>query len=1024
MTQAAKDAAKFLKSTLRLPTSTFPPRPRPADLVKYLSRCSDDLYAWQRRERRSSNPFVLHDGPPYANGDLHVGHALNKILKDIICRSRLAEGKRVDYVPGWDCHGLPIELKALEHNGWKRGQGVDPVAIRKAARKFAYKTVEKQMAGFRSWGVMGDWEKHWLTMHKDFELRQLSVFQAMAQHGLIYRKHKPVYWSPSSGTALAEAELEYQDDHVSTAALVKFPLDNHILSVTEPVHALIWTTTPWTLAANQAIAISSDLHYSLVRSKTHGLLIVAQSRLAYLQEAIEEQIEVLIDSIPVEQLLQSTYSGLPQFGKEAAKRPIVHADFVSAEAGTGLVHCAPGHGMEDYEALQPLIKNGVVSVKAPLDNLGQFDETAASGDPGLLRGKYVFTEGNKAVLEILQASRLLVHQHIYKHKYPIDWRTKEPVIIRATAQWFADVSKIKSDALNALEAVKFMPDTGKSRLRSFVETRSEWCISRQRAWGVPIPTIYHKSTGEAVLTAESIAHIIGTVKERGIDAWWSDAPDDPAWIVPGLHLGSSEYVRGTDTMDVWFDSGTSWTQTFEDSSPSSPGPSQQTPQADIYLEGTDQHRGWFQSSLLTNIAYQKSLEQGSDPTQPVHAPFRTLATHGFTLDAQGKKMSKSLGNVIAPDQIIRGIGPSNGAVPVTGASKNKPKRELHPLGPDALRMWVASSEWTKDVVISDTVVSAAHHTLDKYRLIMKLLLGMLADFKPEMAMSYEKMARLDQMAMHHLHGVCTSVRKAYSDLEFHKAAAGIYRWVATDLSSFYFEAIKDSIYCDSPTSARRLSAQTALHHIFCHLQEMLAPITPLLVEESWEYSSESHKSALEHPLKRIWAPLPQAWLDQTIEEVLPTIMAVNSSVKSAQEVARTNKLMGQSLASDVTIYLQDDIDVSSVPLETWKEILVVSDAKVLSYSEVGGSPPAESSATSAGEWSYPCDVVSGPERKVGQAVVKSPHHEKCARCWKYVVEPQEVKSQSGSAKSDDPALCNRCREAVAEYKIGEVKDLI
>jgi isoleucyl-tRNA synthetase len=336
-------------------------------------------------------------------------------------------------------------------------------------------------------------------------------------------------------------------------------------------------------------------------------------------------------------------------------------------------------------------------------------------------------------------------------------------------------------------------------------------------------------------------------------------------------------------------------------------------------------------------------------------------------------------------------------------------------------MWVASSEWTKDVVISNTVVSAAHHTLDKYRLIMKVLLGMLADFKPESGVSYEKMARLDQIAMHHLHGVCTSVRKAYTDLEFHKAAAGIYRWVAMDLSSFYFEAIKDSIYCDRPTSARRLSAQTALHHIFCHLQEMLAPITPLLVEESWEYSSESHKSALEHPLKRIWAPLSQEWSDPTIEEVLPTVMAVNSSVKSAQEVARTNKLMGQSLGSNVTIYLQDDIDVSSIPLETWKEILVVSDVKVLSCSEVGGSTPAESPAASEGQWSYPCDVVSGPGRKIGLAVVKSPHHEKCARCWKYVVEPPEVKAQSDSAKSDDPALCNRCREAVAEYKIDEVK---
>ncbi|KAK6376374.1 isoleucine-tRNA ligase [Exophiala oligosperma] len=1007
MTQVAKDAAKFLKSTLRLPSSTFPPRPRPTDVAKYLPKCTDELYAWQRRERPASNTFILHDGPPYANGDLHVGHALNKIIKDIICRSRLAEGKRIDYVPGWDCHGLPIELKALEHHGWARGQGVDPVAIRKAARKFAYKTVDKQMAGFRSWGVMGDWENHWLTMQKDFELRQLSVFQAMAEHGLIYRKNKPVYWSPSSGTALAEAELEYQEDHVSNAALVKFQLNGRITSVDEPVYALIWTTTPWTLPANQAIAIHSGLQYSLVRLGSHGLIIVARSRIQYLEETTGHQAEIVMKNIPTDQVLQSTYSGIAQLASGPERRPIIHADFVSADSGTGLVHCAPGHGMEDYEALQPLIKSGSVSVKAPVDNLGRFDDTASPSDPSMLAGKYVFKEGNQAVLNLLQMEDLLVHQHSYKHKYPIDWRTKEPVIIRATAQWFAEISKIRADTLSALDSVQFFPESGRSRLRSFVENRSEWCISRQRAWGVPIPAIYHKSTGEAVLTPESVTHITNVIKERGIDAWWSDAPDDPAWISPGLSSDTTGFVRGTDTMDVWFDSGTSWMYMLKDQDNFKP---RSGPLADVYMEGTDQHRGWFQSSLLTNIAYQKSTHPDASSS---HAPFRILVTHGFTLDAHGKKMSKSLGNVIAPDQIIAGIEP---AVKPTA---KKQKRENHPLGPDALRLWVASSEWTKDVVISEKVVSEVHNALDKYRLTFKMLLGMLADFDPAMAVPYNQMSRLDQIAMDHLYSAATAVRKAYSDLEFHKAESSLYRWVAMDLSSFYFEAIKDTIYCDKPASERRLSAQTALHHIFCQLQEMLGPITPLLVEETWAYAPDAYKTGMEHPLKRVWGNLPQRWHDTRLQKTLPALMAIKSSVNGAQEGARTSKLMGQSLASDVTLYLSSAVDVSSIPEETWKEILVVSGFQILHGDGEQPGNTGDLNMQDGGKWARANEIVSTTGEKIGLALVQNPQKDKCSRCWKYVVGSEESETSTQSSEtsaSGEPPLCDRCTDAVAEFR--------
>lgn len=835
-------------------------------------------------------------------------------------------------------------------------------------------------------------------MQKDFELRQLAVFQAMADHGLIYRKNKPVYWSPSSGTALAEAELEYQEDHVSTAAFVKFQVDGAFPGVEGPVHLLIWTTTPWTIPANQAIAINTALDYSLIRSPSHGYLVVASTRIAHVESVLNEQVEVVTGSLATELLLQANYSGLAAFGSEAANRPIIHADFVSAESGTGLVHCAPGHGMEDYEALQPWIRSGVVKVKAPVDNAGRFDETASPSDPTLLAGQDVFKTGNQTVLDLLASNNVLAHRHSFKHKYPIDWRTKEPVMIRATAQWFTDISKIKSDTLDALEPVKFVPESGRSRLRAFVENRSEWCISRQRSWGVPIPAIYHKTTGEAVIDRESIQHIISTIQDRGIDAWWSDPPDDPAWIAPSLN--SSDYVRGTDTMDVWFDSGTSWKLILDPSSPPT------KPLADVYLEGSDQHRGWFQSSLLTHIAYQKSMY----PTATTaYAPFQTLATHGFTLDAQGKKMSKSLGNVIAPMEIITGLDSAPKVIPSTPSKK---QREIHSLGPDALRLWVASSDWTKDVVISQTVVKTVHASLDKYRVTMKLLLGLLEDFTLDMAVPYEELAVLDQLALLQLHRVSSTVQMAYPSFEFHRAVTAINRWVATDLSGFYFEGIKDVIYCDSPTSARRRSAQTTLHYILSHFQEMLAPVAPLLVEESWAHTPEEYKSKLEHPLKRIWAEPPSQWQNQGLSDVLPSLVAINTGVKAAQEKARSEKLMGQSLASEVILYLQPSVDVSQIPDETWKEIFVVSDVKVITDIEFGLRADADTKTHEA-EWVHSSPVELPEGNVVGTAVVRSPHGEKCARCWKYVVEPATATEDQ---ETTELPLCERCTNTVAEFE--------
>ena len=993
MTQALKDAAKLLKASLRLPASSFPARPAPHDISRYLPRCTDDLYAWQRQERPAADRFVLHDGPPYANGDLHVGHALNKVLKDIICRSKLAQGKRVNYVPGWDCHGLPIELKARQHHGWKQAQDIDPAALRQAARGFAQNAVDKQMEGFRSWGVMGDWENHWKTMDSGFELRQLEVFKAMVGHGLVYRAHKPVFWSPSAGTALAEAELEYKDDHISTSAYVKFRL--HQSDTEDPVHIVIWTTTPWTLPANQAIAFSRSIQYCLARSDTHGALLVARSRLSELEKVLNEPLSILRETVGQEWLSEQTYSPLPHLGKQGSARPLVAADFVTEDSGTGLVHCAPAHGMDDYLALQPLIKTGVVEVKAPVTDEGLFDSYACPDRPTLLEGQDVFSKGTETVLELLKDNTMLIGVKKYTHKYPIDWRTKEPIIIRATAQWFADVSHIKNDAIGALDQVTFVPENGKSRLRSFVEGRSEWCISRQRAWGVPIPALYHIDTGEAVLSDESVTHIINVIKKRGVDAWWSDPIDDLTWIPASLK--SNSYRRGMDTMDVWFDSGTSWTSLLPLMG------QRQRPLADIYIEGTDQHRGWFQSSLLTHVAQQAAF--GSESVRP---PFASLITHGFTLDSQGKKMSKSLGNVIHPDEIIAGFGESSAEAK---PKKSKRMRQNHPLGPDALRLWVASSDWTKDVIISDTIVKNTHTVLDKYRVTMKLLLGLLTNFCTTDVLSYDQVSHLDRIALLQLHDVTRDVQTHVQDLEFHRAILAISRWIATDLSGFYFEAIKDVCYCESPSAMRRTSAMTTLHHILCGLQGMLGPMLPLLVEESWEHSAETYRTGLVHPLKRAWQSPPAEWDNEEIRRQTPLVSSINSIVKATQERARADGVLGQSLGCDVIVINSGESHaISSTPTDTWKEILVVSKVTIRDHQGHQGDEDVSRELQEKSAWVYSAELTSqadgrSNEGPYGTVHVTSPTQTKCARCWRYNAEP---------AEEETLPLCSRCEAVVGD----------
>ena len=978
------------KKTLHLPKSTFPARALVKDRAKYIQRCTGDLYRWQRG-CQLSDTFILHDGPPYANGELHIGHALNKILKDIICRSRLP-GRRVDWRPGWDCHGLPIELKALQRLGEKAPK--DAASVRAVAKRLATKTVQDQKQTFQTWGIMADWDNAWTTMDKEFEIKQLGVFKEMAKKGLIYRSFKPVYWSPSSQTALAEAELDYRDDHVSTAAFVKYPLTSIPEAVRKKidipqktVNVVIWTTTPWTLPANLAIGVHEDIEYTIAESLVHGLLLVASSRVFEVEHHLNESLN-RIASIEGREIVGVSYvDGV--FDMNASPRPLLHADFVSETSGSGLVHLAPGHGMDDYE----ICCKHKIPAFAPLDDKGLYTSAAYPKEPGYLLGKEVLGAGNLAVLDRLREHGQILSHHQYTHSYLYDWRSKQPVVVRATEQWFANVGDIQGDALEALKTVNFIPPISKTRLQSFIKHRSEWCISRQRAWGVPIPALYHKETNDVLLTEESVSHIISVIEERGIEAWWTDQDLDPAWTPTSFREsdGQTSYHRGKDTMDVWFDSGTSWTQTEQ---------REETNRhvADCYIEGTDQHRGWFQSSLLTHIADQSGHTANETPAR---APFRTLITHGFTLDQNGRKMSKSVGNVVSPKEIMEGTLLPSTKRKIDGKTSNV--RDA--MGPDALRLWVANCDYTTDVKVSQTVLQAINSTLLKYRVTFKMILGLLEDYHPDPQAFSREMDLCHQIVLLRLQAVMPKVQSHYNSFDFSGVVNELHKFITHDLSSYYFEWIKDAAYCGAYEERRQV--QATVLQIYRHLQQMLGPITPLLIEEAWDYTPKQIRAFEKDPpgqrqcVELDWDPASSSQLQNDLQH----LMAAHATIRGVQEIARNDKMMGDSLQSFValkTSSIKSRDLFNRYDLHQLRNLFGVSGLQIFADS-------SHFQEVDQATWSYEGGFEIDGDKVL--VYVYEPQQTKCVRCWRYVV-PNENTQEKASGE----AVCGRCNEVVEEMR--------
>lgn len=925
---------KNYNDTISLPQTEFPmranlPTREPEILAKWEE---NELYKKLMEKNKGKKPFILHDGPPYANGDIHMGHALNKILKDIIVRYKNLSGYYAPYVPGWDTHGLPIEQQAIKKLGINRHEA-GPVKFRQACREFALKNVDNQKGQFKRLGVIGDWDNPYLTLSNDFVATQIEIFGEMAKNGLIYKGLKPVYWCPHCETALAEAEIEYAED-TTKSIYVKFEVkdDKGLFEGLGKVYFVIWTTTTWTLPGNVAICVNPDFEYSLIRFSNGETYVIASE----LAEGVAKSAQLGEDYEIVKTFKGSELEYIkcahPFIDRESL---VIVGDHVTLEAGTGCVHTAPGFGAEDYIVCRNYPELEIV---VPVDSKGYQTEEA-----GEFAGLY-YEESNEKILECLKASGALVASEEMAHQYPHCWRCDSPIIFRAADQWFASVDALKEDAVKAIKGVNWIPAWGEDRITSMVVDRSDWCISRQRTWGVPIPMFYCTECGKEIINDDTIKAVSELFKTKGPDMWWElDAKE----ILPAgtkCSCGCDTFTKEQDIMDVWFDSGSSHKAvcgTREDL----------VYPPDMYLEGNDQYRGWFQSSLLTSIAINKQ------------APYNTVITHGMIQDGEGKKMSKSKGNSISPLEIIEQYGA------------------------DVLRLWVVSADYRTDMRLSKDMLKQLSEGYRKIRNTARYILGNISDFDPNKDMvKYEDMVELDRWAIMRVNELVKKSIEAYEAYEYHTLYHGIHNFCVVDMSSFYLDIIKDRLYTEKADGVLRRSAQTAMYMILEKITLLLAPILVYTTEEIWSFMPHTASHGLESVLFNSMPSYEEKYSDDELAKKWDKVILIRDDVLKALEQARASKVIGQSLAADVVVYAdKSEFEFLNTIKDKLAEILIVSRACI---------EPIEKADDSA----FAGEIV--------KTKVSAASGEKCERCWIY--------SDSVGTNNEHPTLCARCASVLGQ----------
>jgi len=915
------------KDTLLMPNTEFPMRGNLPNREPDIQTKWEEMNIYEKvQERTKDRPmFVLHDGPPYANGDIHIGHALNKILKDFIVRYKSMSGYNAPYVPGWDTHGLPIE-QALTNKGVKRKE-MTVAEFRKLCEEYAYEQIDSQRSQFKRLGVRGDWENPYITLKPEYEAQQIKVFGEMAKKGYIYKGLKPVYWSPSSESALAEAEIEYKDKR-SPSIYVGFKVKDGKGVLDSDVQIIIWTTTPWTIPANLGISVHPELTYVVVEENGQKY-VVAEALLEAVTNEIGWEAPQVVKKVKGTEL-EYIKAKHPLYDRESL---VVLGEHVTTDAGTGCVHTAPGHGEDDFN----VGSHYNLGVLSPVDDRGYMTNEAA-GFEGLF-----YDEANKPITEKLQEVGALLKLSFITHSYPHDWRTKKPVIFRATAQWFASIKDFRNELLAAINETKFVPAWGETRLFNMVRDRGDWCISRQRAWGVPIPVFYAEN-GEPIISDETIEHVSNLFREHGSNIWFEKEANE---LLPDgfMHSGSPNgtFTKETDIMDVWFDSGSSHQAVLLERN------DLQRP-ADLYLEGSDQYRGWFNSSLSTAVAVTGK------------APYKGILSHGFVLDGEGRKMSKSLGNVVVPAKV------------------------MNQLGADILRLWVASVDYQADVRVSDAILKQVAEVYRKIRNTFRFLLGNLADFNPvENTVSYENLREVDQFILVKLNNLIKYVRNAYENYNYSDVYHAVNNFCTLDLSAFYLDFAKDVLYIEGANNPERRAIQTVLNECLLVLTKLVAPILTHTADEVWAFIPSVTEESVQLTDLPEYKELPNG---KVLEEKWSLFMKLRDDVLKALEEARNEKIIGKSLNAKVTLYVNDK---AKELLDSIKENL--QQIFIVSAFEVAGK--YEDAPANAHKFENTAIIISKAEG------------ETCERCW--VVTPDVGQVE------EFETLCSRCADVVKEH---------